>query len=160
MDVIAITYITASTALISAVTGPLVSYIAARRQIRASLISNDRERWVEALRDAVAEYVALLLSAYVVKRAVGQDPLEAMSKSHDLLQIVERLVLVKSKVILMANPSEGRYNRLCEAIEATYASLASEDPEALSKIHSGAEAITRAGRDVLKAEWTRVKRGE
>jgi hypothetical protein len=74
MDVLTITFVTASTALISAVTGPLVSYIVARRQIRASVISNNRERWIEALRDSVAEYVALLLSASMVKQTVGQDP--------------------------------------------------------------------------------------
>jgi hypothetical protein len=143
MDVIAITFVTASTALISAVTRPLVSYIVARRQIRASVISNNRERWIEALRDSVAEYVALLLSAYAVKRAMGQDPLKAMSENHTLLQIVDSLVLLKSKIMLMAKPSEGRYHKLCEAIELTYQCLALDDPEALSKIHTGAEAITR-----------------
>jgi hypothetical protein len=63
MDVLTITLVTASTALVSAVTAPLVSYIVATRQIRASVISTNRERWTEALRDSVAEYVALLLSA-------------------------------------------------------------------------------------------------
>ena len=67
MDVLTITFITASTALVSAVTGPLVSFIVARRQIRASVISNNRERWIEALRDSVTEYVVLLLSASMVK---------------------------------------------------------------------------------------------
>jgi hypothetical protein len=56
MDVLTITFVTASTVLISAVTGPLVSYVVARRQIRASVISNNRERWIEALRDSVVEH--------------------------------------------------------------------------------------------------------
>jgi hypothetical protein len=43
MDVLTITFVTASTTLISTVTGPIVSYIVARRQIRASVISNNRE---------------------------------------------------------------------------------------------------------------------
>jgi hypothetical protein len=66
-----------------------VSYIIARRQIRASVISNNRERWTEALRDSVAEYVALLLSASMVKQTVGQDPLRAVTEDRALLQIVE-----------------------------------------------------------------------
>jgi hypothetical protein len=66
-----------------------VSYTIARRQIRASVISSNRERWTEALRDSVAEYVALLLSASMVKQTVGQDPLRAVTEDRALLQIVE-----------------------------------------------------------------------
>lgn len=66
-------------ALISAVVGPAASYVVARRQIRASVISNNRERWTEALRDSVAEYVALLLSVSAVKENIGQNPLKAVA---------------------------------------------------------------------------------
>src|SRR6202790_5194172 len=114
MDVITITFVTASTALISAVTGPLVSYIVARRQIRASVISNNRERWTEALRDSVAEYVALLLSASMVKENIGQDPVKAIIEDHALLEIVQRIILVKNKIMLMTNPNDSRYTELCE----------------------------------------------
>src|SRR6202790_842305 len=124
MDVITITFVTASTALISAVTGPLVSYIVARRQIRASVISSNRERWTEALRDSVAEYVSLLLSASMVKQTIGQDPLKAVTEDHVLLQTVGRIILVKNKILLMTNPSDGRYTKLCELVETTYQDLA------------------------------------
>ena len=160
MDVLAITFVTASTALISAVTGPLVSYIVARRQIRASVISNNRERWTEALRDSVAEYVALLLSASMVKQNIGQNPVKAVIADHALLDIVQRIILVKNKIMLMADPNESRYSQLCEVVEATYQALMSDDPEAFAKIPTNAEAITQAGREVLRAEWTRVKRGD
>lgn len=160
MDALTITFVTASTALTSAIFGPLVSYIVARRQIRASVISNNRERWIEALRDSVAEYVALLLSASMVKQNIGQDPLKAVSEDHALLGIVERGVLVKNKIMLMANPSDHKYTVLCELIDATYQSLVSDDAQAPAKVRLDAEAITRAGRDVLKAEWARVKRGD
>ena len=160
MDVITITFVTASTALVSAVTGPLVSYIVAARQIRASVISNNRERWTEALRDSVAEYVALLLSASMVKQTIGQNPLKAVTEDHALLEIVERIILVKNKIMLMTNPNERRYMELCNVVEATYQSLIADDPQDLPKIHSASEAITRAAREVLKAEWIRVKRGD
>jgi hypothetical protein len=160
MDVVTITFVTASTALVSAVTGPLVSYIVARRQIRASVISSNRERWTEALRDSVAEYVSLLLSASMVKQTIGQDPLKAVTEDHVLLQTVGRIILVKNKILLMTNPSESRYTKLCELVETTYQDLASDDPQAFARIRSGSEALTRAGREVLKAEWARVKRGD
>ena len=87
MDALTIAFVTACTALISAVVGPAVSYVVARRQIRASVITNNRERWAEALRDSVAEYVALLLSASMVKLTIAQDPRKALSEDHALLQV-------------------------------------------------------------------------
>jgi hypothetical protein len=160
MNALTIAFVTACTALISAVVGPAVSYVVARRQIRASVISTNRERWTEALRDAVAEYVALLLSASVVKENIGQNPLKAVTADHGLLEIVQRIILVKNKIMLMTNPADSRYLELCKVVEATYQTLISDDPRVLAKIHSGAEAITRAGREVLNAERARVKRGD
>ena len=85
MDALTIAFVTVCTALVSAVVGPLVSYIVARRQIRASVISNNRERWTEALRDSVADYVALLVSASMVKENFGQNSLKAVTTDHGLL---------------------------------------------------------------------------
>jgi hypothetical protein len=124
------------------------------------VISSNRERWTEALRDSVAEYVALLLSASVVKENIGQNPLKMVTTDHALLEIVQRIILVKNKILLMANPADSRYQELCSVVEATYQTLISDDPKVFAKIHSGAEAITRAGREVLNAEWARVKRGD
>src|SRR4029077_787971 len=117
MDALSIAFVTACTALISAVVGPAVSYVVARRQIRASVISRKRERWTEALRDAVAEYVALLLSVSLVKENIGQDPLKAMTADHGLLEIIERIILVKNKIMLMTNPADSRYQELCNVVE-------------------------------------------
>jgi hypothetical protein len=160
MDALTIAFVTACTALISAVVGPAVSYVVARRQIRASVISSNRERWSEGLRDSVAEYVALLASASTVKRSIGQDPLKALAEDHSLLQIFERTVLVKNKIMLMTNPADSQYAELCKIVEATYQTLISDDPHGFAKISAGSEAITRAGREVLNAEWARVKRGD
>jgi len=60
-----------------------------------------------------------------------------LSADHDLLQIVERIILVKSKVMLMTHPSESRYSELCDVIEATYQALTSDDPQAVAKIRAG-----------------------
>ena len=160
MDALTIAFVTACTALISAVVGPAVSYVVARRQIRASVITSNRERWTEALRDSVAEYVALLVSASMVKLTIAQDPLKALGEDHALLQVFERTVLVKNKIMLMTNPNDSRYKELCNLVEGTYQTLLSDDPQVLAKVHSGSEAITRSGREVLRAEWERVKRGD
>ena len=160
MDVVTVTLVTATTALVSAVAGPVMSYVIAHRQIRANVISNNRERWAEALRDSLAEYVALLISASIIKEKLGADPLGTVSENRDLLKIVKQIIMTKNKIMLMSNPNEGCYAKLCQLVETTYQALATEDPDAPAQIRSGADAITHAGREVLKREWIRVKRGE
>jgi hypothetical protein len=160
MDVLTITLVTASTALIAAVAGPIVSVVVARQQIRASVISNNRERWVETLRDSVAEYVALVLSASIARQTMGQEYPRVLGADRALLEIAERIALVKNKIMLMINPNESRHGELCHAIEVAYLTLVSEEPQPLMKMRAETDAITRAGRAVLKAEWQRVKRGD
>jgi hypothetical protein len=160
MDAITIAIVSAATALVSAIIGPLVSLHVAGKQIRASVISNNRERWSGDLRDAVAEYVALVLTAAMVRQGMDDDPFKAVRNDRDLREIVERTALVKHKIMLMANPAEEAASELCDLVEATYQLLMSDTPPTLVTIRAQAEDITRTGRDVLRAEWARVKRGE
>ena len=62
--------------------------------------------------------------------------------------------------MLMANPNDSRYTELCEVVEVTYQALFADDRQALARFRGGSEAITRAGREVLKVERARVKRGD
>ncbi len=160
MNVLTISFVTACTALIAGVAGPIVSVFVARQQIRASVISNNRERWGEALRDSVAEYVALVLSVSLVRQTAGQSQHPFAVSEDTLRQTAERIVLVKNRIMLMTNPNEAGHSELCQAVEATYLALASGQPDSLTKMRADTETITRAGRAVLKAEWARVKRGD
>jgi hypothetical protein len=160
MDALTIAFVTATTALFSAVLGPVMTFIVSARQIRASVISSNRERWLEALRDSVAEYVGLLLTAAMIKQGTEDDTNKAVAGDRDLRQIVERIVVVKNKIMLLTNPTESRAVELCDIVERTYQALASQAPQAIATMRSEADAITRAGREVLRAEWSRVKRGE
>jgi hypothetical protein len=160
MDQLTITFITATSALVSGVAAPFVSLRVARRQIKATVISNNRERWTEALRDAIAEYIGLVASAAVIKRGSGGDIGETVRADGEFLRAAERMILVKSKILLMTNPDESRHGELCRSIEAVHTALMSNQPMTLQQWRPLLEAITLAGRAVLKAEWVRVKRGD
>lgn len=159
MDVLTITFVTACSALVSAAAGPLVSVVVASRQIRASLVSNNRERWNDALRDSVAEYASLALSAAILQEALRMDPVDAIRGNPDLARLVERLVLAKGRMLLMVNPEKDDHQRLCVAVEEAYRLLL-EGRGSVEAMGGCVEAITNAGRDVLRTEWARVKRGE
>ena len=160
MNALTVAFVSAMTALTAAVLSPMVSLLVTRMQIRATVISNNRERWIEALRDAVAEYVAVLLTASMVKQAAERDPLQEVREHRDLLPIVERVVMMKSKIMLMINPSDQRYAALCEKVEASYELLASDSLVSVPAMRAQANEVTRLGAYVLRTEWARVKRGD
>jgi hypothetical protein len=160
MSALTIAFITAITALTAAVMSPFVSLFVARMQIRATVVSNNRERWIEALRDAVSEYVALLLTASMVLQAMKGDRVKELSEQGDLRQIVERIVMMKSKIMLMINPRDQRCAELCEKVEGSYESLAFDASVSVSMVRSQADEITRAASEILRAEWARVERGD
>ncbi len=159
MDALTITFVTACSALVSAAAGPLVSIVVASRQIRASLISNNRERWVEALRDSLAEYVALSVSAAMLREVLRKEAFEAIRDDPPLAKLAERIALARNRILLMLNPAKAEHDKLCAAIEDADRLLL-ESEATLVQMNDRVDAITRAGRSVLKIEWARVKRGD
>jgi hypothetical protein len=159
MDVLTISFVTACTALVSAAAGPLASVAVVSRQARMSLISGNRERWIEALRDSIADYVAIALSAAALQEARHDAPVAAVRDDPQLWHVVEGITRARTRVLLMLNPAEAGHHELTAAIDRSYRSLARGDA-GLEAIAPVLDALTSAGRAVLKAEWARVKRGE
>src|ERR1700687_1010496 len=106
MDQLAITFITATTALIAGIGSPIVSISIARRQLKVSLISANRERWSEALRESIAEFIALATHAALIRRGPDGDLIEIIQADPEARKVTERLVLVKAKIQLMTNPNK------------------------------------------------------
>jgi hypothetical protein len=50
MDPLLISLVSACTALVASVAGPLVTLAVARRQFNANVLSANRQKWIEALR--------------------------------------------------------------------------------------------------------------
>jgi hypothetical protein len=136
----------------------MVSVIVASRQIRVSLVSNNRERWIEALRDSLAEYMALALSAAMLQEALEKEPLAALRENPGLAHLVERVTQARGRILLMVNPDKSEHFQLCVPVEQAYQLLV-DGKGALQPMSSITHAITAAGRNVLKGEWERVKRG-
>ena len=160
MDQLTITFLTASTALIAGIASPLVSISVARRQFKASVISNNRERWIEALRDSIAEYIALVTSAALIARRAKVVNGEIVYTDEEIIKTAERIVLVRSKIILMTNPTKNCHRDLCQSIEVVHRALVANRSMDLEQWRSHLNAITLAGHTVLEAEWARVKRGD
>ena len=160
MDVLLISLISACTALVASILGPLVTLSVARRQFNANVLSANRQRWIETLRDMVAELISLIVTALVVKakwhgnwdqgRGAVADPA--------LMEKLQRLVLIQSKIRLLLNPTETDHQQLDRAIDAAIKRLQSEQTED-AEMEADIQTITRLAQSILKREWQRVKRG-
>ena len=161
MDPLLISLVSACTALVASVVGPIVTLAVARRQFNANVLSANRQKWIETLRDMLAELVSLLVSALVVK-AEWKDNWDhgrsLIATDRAFLSKLERIVLVQWKIRLLINPLEPDHQELYRAIETAFSRLksaGSHDSESEADI----ENITRLAQSILKREWERVKRG-
>ena len=153
--------VSASTALVASVVGPFVTLIVARRQFDATVLAANRHKWMETLRDMLAELIALLLAALVVKSKwkdkwdQGRGPLNAEPA---LLDKFERIVLAQTKIRLLLNPNEAVQQRLYQTIETAFKRVKSEE-SLETETEADIETINTLAQSILKHEWQRVKLG-
>jgi hypothetical protein len=153
--------VSACTALVAAIAGPVITLAVARRQFSATVISANRQKRIETLRDTLAELIALVSTALVVKSKWkdkwdrGRGPLNA---DPAMLEKFERIVLAQSKIELLINPIDADHQRLYETIETAISRLRVEE-SLEAETHHDIRTITRLGQMILKREWQRVKIG-
>jgi hypothetical protein len=160
MNQLTITLVTATTALIAGIAGPFVSLLVARRQIRASVISNNRELWIVALRDALAEYLALVMTTILITGKTADDIDAVVLRDADLRHALERALVVRGKILLMIDPNGSRQGTLHQSIEAVHGALVNRELLRLQEWRDRIESILGAGRELLQEEWERIKHGE
>jgi hypothetical protein len=166
MDMIAVdantvSFISALTALVASVAGPLVTVHVARRQFSANVLSANRQRWIEGLREELASLVAQLAAAIGLVEGLDDAKLRAFGSDPQLLQRVERLILTVTKIRLMTNPREADHHDLVATMFAAVNLLRKPgDPETVKReIEAHINEIVVKSQAILKREWIRVKQG-
>ena len=126
--------------------GPMIQLIIAKGQIRASVLSTNRQRWIDQLREQLAEVVVAVaeLGAYH-KGRVADGPL--------ILQRTREMQLCKCKIKLMVNPKEEDHRRLLELLDEATAGITKDGGERTADL----PAIVALSQAILKREWERVK---
>jgi hypothetical protein len=156
-----VSLVSACTALIASVAGPLATLRVSRRQFNATVLSTGRQKWIDALRDLLADLMSQLAGLSVLKtRWTGEwdRGLGLLHTDSSLVAKVERLVLVRWKIRLMLNLSESDHLELDRLIGAAVQRLRDEPPRQIDT-DADIEAISRQAKGILKREWERVKRG-
>ena len=153
--------ISACTALVASIAGPIVTLIVAKRQFNANVLSANRQKWIETLRDQVAEMVSLIVAAAVMR----SNCKESWNKGQALLasspawmEKLERLVRVQWKTRLLLNPTESDHQALDQAIDCAVKRLQLESCTD-AETEADLTRITIQAQAILKREWVRVKHG-
>jgi hypothetical protein len=128
-----------------------LTYLNARKQIRANLISANRQAWINALREGLSELFELLTYNITWQFHLrpgtysGEDGLRYEGEKRS------RIRLLTNKIKLRLNPNESDTQVLLGQLNKLQ-SGGSNFPELMEN------AVSR-GHDILKTEWKRVKKG-
>ena len=145
----------AVTALVAVVVGPAVSIYVARRQIRASVVSTNRQKWMQNLREQLSETITGLtfLGAH-------RGTLDLLDE-REFVERFQKLVHAAVNVGLLLNPNDPVHTAPGDKIKLGVDSLLSTDRVQIpAKTKEMGDAIFKEAQAILKHEWQRVKRGE
>lgn len=151
-DVIAL--VASITALFAVVLGPLVSIWAAQRQSRVTVLSANRQAWINNLRELISEYIS-------ISGLIHAGDWSGRTET-DFDQKMERLALLNAKIRLMINPREQDHERLTKLLGDLVLTMGGRAANGEKKNPEKARGIINEliplSQSILKREWERVKR--
>jgi hypothetical protein len=161
MDPVLISLISACTALVASVVGPMVTLAVAKRQINANVVSANRHKWIEALRDSLAELISMMAAVVVVKaswKGTWNRGLGALEADPKLIEKVQRIIELQWRIRLLLNPLEPDHQELAQSIHQAFLRLQEEGAAEEQTLHD-IEHFSSLAQAILKREWQRVKHG-
>jgi hypothetical protein len=145
-------------ALAAVIVGPTLVFISAKRQMAMqiviayrSVISPMRQKWINDLRERVAEFVSEATWIYLL-----HFQSEESREKADVKPTTIRMTLLRNQIELMLNPAEGDHNALIKQIE-TFRACAIEDGRT-NDYPKAVDDMNVAAKKILKDGWERVKR--
>lgn len=159
---IEVAFVTACTALLSSFVAPMITLRMARAQIRASVVSNNRQRWIDALRDLIASFCAQIQAAVPIRTMIMDERGALIIKDHEKIMKLEEVMKTLTKIRLMTNPHEQDHQALVATLAkglSTFRAMSGEgDLEA--RIAEIVQEAVHISQGIFKREWERVKRGD
>ncbi len=129
--------------------GPLIQLYIAKGQIRASTLSANRQRWIDQLREQIAEFIT-------VATELNTNAQFSFYDDRTVIQKTREMHLCKSRIKLMLNPKEEDHSTLLELLNNASIGITQSAEEDKTDI----PAIVAVSQAILKREWERVKATE
>lgn len=120
-------------------------------QTWASVVSTSRQRWIDAMRDDVAEFLTLDASYKGFDRNPSREEAENIKAHRAARELLRRQMLLLRRLRLRMNPADDDHAELYQLMR----SLLSRDQEESGET---AELIVSLTQNLLKLEWDRVRR--
>lgn len=161
MSPLTISIVSAVTALIASILGPIVTLTVAKRQFNANVLSSNRQKWIESFRDRLAEFIALMTSVSILKARWSSDKeaaKNARETDRSIAEIAERITLAYAQLGLLMKDDDDSHSQLLRLARAALDNLGSEAATGNAMERQIVE-LTNLGRSIIRAEWARVKRG-
>ena len=136
-------------ALLAVIIGPILTLWISMRQLQGTVLSSNRQKWIDELRHEIAG-VLNCLSALQIHFAERRDP-------EPLIEILQKYTWHAAKITLLINPNEQDHLRLQHLVIKTFQHIPNT-PEESELIDKGTKEIINLSQVILKREWARVKR--
>ena len=160
MDALTVGMISAATALVATIVGPGVTLLVARRQFDATVISTNRQKWIESFRNHLSDLLAMMMTATVLKESwPDRTPWqEVLARDASLRSLVERISVASMQVALIVKDDEPLHDEFMRALQRATDLMMDQDPHH-AQMHVEVDAVMALGRRIIRHEWGRVKRG-
>lgn len=142
--------VTAWAALLAALLGPLAGYLAARHQSHRSVVSVNRQKWVDELREEIADFLGQVSEMEPMLKMLGKTKDEIPG----LTDLITQSGVLIARIELRLNPLENDHKELLGQLKECVR-IAAQGGDLYA---ARTEALIRAKR-VLKREWQVVKAG-
>ncbi len=153
--------ISAATALVASITGPLIALHIGRAQIRATVLSTNRQKWIDSFRELIATFSSHVATAVQMRDKIVREGKISLSAEPEILHQFERLVFTITKIRLMVNPLEDDHQKLLSVMQNLLATLrtAPLSDDVQGETETTVRQIVDMSLAILRREWQRVKRG-
>ena len=160
MDALTVGMVSAATALVATIVGPVVALLVAKRQFNASVVSANRQKWIESFRDHLSDLLAMMMTATVLKESWpgGTAWQEVLARDASLRSLVERISVASMQVALIVKDDEPLHNEFTRALQRANDLMMDQAPHH-AQMHREVDAVMALGRRIISREWGRVKRG-
>lgn len=149
-------FVSSMTALIAVIASPFVTIYVARKNISSSVVSKNRQEWINRLRNEISEFL----------KEIQHTPSAYAADAIDLSKAIEKhgLILSRVEIIrLLINPNEPDHQDLVRQVKIASKKVIESinrktgNAAELERISSN---IVTTSQSILKREWERVKSGD
>lgn len=152
--------ISAGSALFGVLMGSVSSYFISRQQIKATVLSGNRQQWINTLRDCIADFQTKAKIAIVEADLANHDQTSAAANMGNHDEAMKTMRLLANKIALLINPKEQDHSELLSSLNELETHCIEGDSGDREKERMLQASITTIGQRILKREWERVKKGK